>query len=188
MSLFDFIFSRSINPKEVPKKTEPSIVIPDAPTPEYASLLQFAQRLNLLLLADKYLARSDYRQLIDDYAEINTFFANLKTAKTLGFYSSANGIQEASIEAFLRNYSDLANLKDGFTLFIRGNHGRVMDYCDYCSSISLGVSGPYRALAFRLVTTLCPSCFSSSRRAVAATFPPRLATDFCSVKPLGSTF
>ena len=97
------------------KKTEPTIVIPDAPTQEYASLLLFTQRLNSLLLADKYLARSDYRQLIDDYAETNTFFANLKTAKTLGYYCSANGIQEASIEAFLSNYSDLANLKDGST-------------------------------------------------------------------------
>ena len=58
----------------------------------------------------------------------------------------------------------------------------------YCSSISLGASGPYKALALCLVTTLWPSCFSSSRRAVAATFPPRLATDFCSEKPLGSTF
>ena len=84
-----------------------------APTPEYASLLQFTQRLNSLLQDDKYLARSDYRQLIDEYAETNTFFANLKTAKTLGYYCSTNGIQEDSIEAFLRNYLDLANLKDG---------------------------------------------------------------------------
>ena len=89
--------------------------MPDAPTQEYASLLLFTQRLNSLLLTDKYLARSDYRQLIDDYAETNTFFANLKTAKTLGYYCSANGIQEASIEAFLSNYSDLTNLKDGST-------------------------------------------------------------------------
>ena len=114
MSFFNRIFSDKRNkPKETPKKTEPTIVIPDAPTPEYASLLQFTQRLNSLLLADKYLARSDYRQLIDDYAETKTFFANLKTAKTLGYYCSANGIQEASIGAFLRNYTDLANLKDG---------------------------------------------------------------------------
>lgn len=90
MSFFNRIFSDKRNkPMEGSKKTEPTIVIPDAPTQEYASLLLFTQRLNSLLLADKYLARSDYRQLIDDYAETNTFFANLKTAKTLGYYCSA---------------------------------------------------------------------------------------------------
>ncbi len=83
MSFFNRIFSDKRNkPKEVPKKPEPTIAIPFAPTQEYASLLQFTQLLNSLLLADKYLARSDYRQLIDDYAETNTFFANLVTAKT----------------------------------------------------------------------------------------------------------
>ncbi|MBP5538708.1 MAG: UvrD-helicase domain-containing protein, partial [Bacteroidales bacterium] len=69
--------------------------------------------MSSLLNENRYIARSNYRQLIGDYAVTNTFFANLKTAKTLGYYCSANGIQEASIEAFLRNYSDLANLKDG---------------------------------------------------------------------------
>ena len=121
MSFFGVIFSRRNKPKEAPKKTEPTIVMPDASTQEFASLLQFTQRLNSLLLADKYLARSDYRQLIDDYAEINTFFANLKTAKALEYYCSANGIQEASIEAFLCNYADLADLKDGSTSIQRHN-------------------------------------------------------------------
>ena len=114
MSFFNRIFSgRLSKPKEVPKKTGPTIVTPDAPTPEYASILQFVQRLDSLLMTDKYLARSDYRQLINDYAGTCTFFENLKTAKTLGYYCSANGIQEAFIETFLHNYSDLANLKDG---------------------------------------------------------------------------
>ncbi|MBO4670362.1 MAG: hypothetical protein J5640_00750, partial [Bacteroidales bacterium] len=75
MSFFNRIFpDKRKKPQETPQKQEPSIVVPDAPTPEYASLLQFTQRLNALLQDDKYLARSDYRQLIDDYAEVNTFF------------------------------------------------------------------------------------------------------------------
>ena len=56
MSLLDFIFSRRGKSKEAPKKTESSIVIPKAPTAEYARLLQFTQRLNSLLLEDRYLA------------------------------------------------------------------------------------------------------------------------------------
>ena len=116
MSLLSRIFSnKGKNSQVTPQKTEPTIVVPDSPTPEYASLLQFTRRLNDLLQDDKYLARSDYRGLIDDYAEINTFFINLKTAKTLSYYCSANGIDGASIKDFLRNYADLATLKDGST-------------------------------------------------------------------------
>ena len=114
MSLLRRIFSEKRSKvQEAPQKQEPTIVVPNAPTQEYASLLQFTQRLNVLLKEEKYLARSDYRSLIDDYTDINTFFTNLKTAKTLSYYCSANGIDDASIEAFLRNYAELADLKDG---------------------------------------------------------------------------
>ena len=114
MSLLRRIFSEKRSKvQEAPQKQEPTIVVPNAPTQEYASLLQFTQRLNVLLKEEKYLARSDYRSLIDDYTDINTFFTNLKTAKTLSYYCSANCIDDASIEAFLRNYAELADLKDG---------------------------------------------------------------------------
>ena len=86
MSLLDFIFSRRNKSKEASKKPEPSNVMSKAPTAEYAQLLQFTQRLNSLLLEDRYLARSDYKQLIDEYTDINTFFQNQKTATTLGLY------------------------------------------------------------------------------------------------------
>ena len=67
MSFFNRIFSdRRNKSKEAPKKPESSIVIPEAPTAEYARLLQFTQRLNSLLLEDRFLARSDYKQLIDN--------------------------------------------------------------------------------------------------------------------------
>ena len=101
---------------------EPIKVVPVSPSPEYASLLEFTLRLHDLLQDDKYLARSDYRCLIDDYAETNTLFTNLKTTKTLNYYCSANGIDCASIEAFLCNYADLADLKDGSTSIQQHNH------------------------------------------------------------------
>ena len=116
MSFFNRIFSdRRNKSKEAPKKPESSIVIPEAPTAEYAQLLQFTQRLNALLLEDRYLARSDYKQLIDEYADINTFFQNQKTATTLGLYCEKFAIPAASVEAFLRNYADLSDLREGST-------------------------------------------------------------------------
>ena len=84
MSFFNRIFSDKRNKsKEAPKKPESSIVIPEVPTAEYARLLQFTQRLNSLLLEDRYLARSDYKQIIDEYADINTFFKNQKTGEEI---------------------------------------------------------------------------------------------------------
>lgn len=77
VSFFNRIISERRNKsKETPKKTEPPIVVPEATTAEYARLLHFTQRLNSLLMDDRYLARSDYKQLIDEYADINTFFQN----------------------------------------------------------------------------------------------------------------
>ena len=49
MSLLDFIFSRRNKSKEASKKPEPSNVTPEAPTVEYARLLQFTQHLNGLM-------------------------------------------------------------------------------------------------------------------------------------------
>ena len=69
-------------------------------TSEYARLLEFTQRHNALLLENKYLARSDYRRLIDDYANVDTFFTNLKIAKTTAL--------NVYIINCLRNFSDPA--------------------------------------------------------------------------------
>ena len=121
-AFFNRIFSyKRKKSQDAPQKRKQDIVLSDAPTPEYESLLQFTQRLNSLLLEDKYLARSDYRQLIDVFAEVNTFFTNMKTAKTTRYYCQANGIDTASVKAFLRNYADLANLKDGSTIIQQHN-------------------------------------------------------------------
>lgn len=122
MSFFSRIFSDK-HPKpqvEAPKPNPKKLA--DAPTAEYAQLLQFTQRLNALLLEGRYLARSDYKQLIDDYADINTFFQNQKTATTLGLYCEKFAIPAASVKAFLRNYADLSDLREGSTGIQQHNH------------------------------------------------------------------
>lgn len=84
-----------------------------ASTPEVARLQEFTRRLNTLLMSDKYLARSDYKRLVEDYLDLNAFFQNQKVAKTLNYYCSTNGVPETEVETFLENYSDIANLEDG---------------------------------------------------------------------------
>lgn len=90
-------------------------------TPEHERLVAFTQALNALLMSDKYLARSDYKRMVEDYAELNSFFQNQKAAKTLSYYCSANGVPAAEVEAFLRNYVDLANLESGSESIHRHN-------------------------------------------------------------------
>ena len=131
MSLLGRIFSsKGKKSQETPQKAKPVKVETASPTPEHASLIKFSRRLNDLLQDDRYLARSDYRGLINDYADTNTFFTNLKTAKTLSYYCSANGIDIASIEAFLCNYSDLADLKDGSTSIQQHNQAYLQRHLD----------------------------------------------------------
>lgn len=111
MSFFNRIFSnRRSASQKAPEKKESEKNAPYLPTQEYAQLVKFTQTLNALLMADKFLARSDYRRLVEDYAELNNFFQNQKDAKTLNYYCSDNGVSQAEIEAFLRNYADMANL------------------------------------------------------------------------------
>lgn len=90
-------------------------------TPEHERLVAFTQALNALLMSDKYLARSDYKRMVEDYAELNSFFQNQKAAKTLSYYCSANGVPAAEVEAFLRNYVDIANLESGSESIHRHN-------------------------------------------------------------------
>ena len=76
-------------------------------------MLEFNKTIYNLLSSDKYLSRSDYRQLVDDFSELNRFFLNQQAAKTLNYYCSINGIELTNVEYFLQNYTDLSNLSEG---------------------------------------------------------------------------
>ena len=95
MSFLSRIISRKLNKPE-----------------EITRLLQFNQRLSMLLQEDRYLARSDYRSLVEEYADINIFFQNQKKATTLDVYCEKYSIKMDTVEGFLRSYTDLYNHKE----------------------------------------------------------------------------
>ena len=104
MSIFSRIFS---NRRKVSKSSA-------ALTAECEKLLEFNRAYNQLLSNDKFLARSDYKHLLtDECNELDGFFSNQQTAKTLDYYCSINGIDFSDIECFLQNYLDLSNLTEG---------------------------------------------------------------------------
>ena len=53
---------------------------------EYKMAIACNQEFEELMTADKYIARSDYRYLLDKYIDIYTFFDSAKKAKTLSYY------------------------------------------------------------------------------------------------------
>jgi hypothetical protein len=72
-------------------------------TPEFDRLLAFGGALKRLLDEDKYLARSDYKPLTEEYADTQQFFENLQKSYLLSMYCAENGLDENRIKkAFMK--------------------------------------------------------------------------------------
>ena len=79
MSFLSKLFSRS-------SKAQPSsdsLRVTGPMTPEHKLLVEFYRELKELLNSDKYLAVSDYREIVPKYADIYNFFLGQQRAKTL---------------------------------------------------------------------------------------------------------
>lgn len=80
-------------------------------TSEHKQLVEFYRELKELLNSDKYLAVSDYKEIVPKYADIYNFFLGQKRAKTLTFYCQQNDLQEKWVEKFLEYYVDIDDFK-----------------------------------------------------------------------------
>lgn len=80
-------------------------------TPEHKQLVEFYRELKELLNSDRYLAVSDYKEIVPKYADIYHFFLGQKRAKTLSFYCEQNDLQEKWVEKFLEYYVDIDDFK-----------------------------------------------------------------------------
>jgi len=80
-------------------------------TPEHKQIVEFYRHLKSLLNNDKYLAVSDYRDIISQYADIFNFFLVHKRANTLSFYCQQNNLQEEWVTKFLHYYFAFKDLK-----------------------------------------------------------------------------
>lgn len=88
---------------------------------EYQEALAFNREFESLLLEDRFLARSDYRNFLKRYKDIFIFFDNVVKAKTLTFFCKQNNIKEAEIEKFLNYYNDIQDLSKGSSFIERHN-------------------------------------------------------------------
>lgn len=77
---------------------------------EYLSLLEFNKNIDILLTADSFIARSDYAQLVPEYAELDRFFHALQTSRMLDDYIRKNGLDASQVNDFLRVYDEIKSL------------------------------------------------------------------------------
>ena len=82
-----------------------------ATTPEFERLLAFGGALKRLLDEDRFLARSDYKRIVEEYADIKAFFLSLQSSDLLTMYCEKNGLDEKRIKKALTLFIELENLK-----------------------------------------------------------------------------
>ena len=91
MSLLSRIFGTKSESSEISS-------IAQATTPEFESLLAFGGALMRLLNEDRYIARSDYKPIVEEYQKTRFFFENLQASNLLSMYCQTNGLDEKRIK------------------------------------------------------------------------------------------
>lgn len=86
--------------------------VPATPTKEILKLNEFEVYLHALLDCDKYLAKSDYLHLVDEYADIFATFSKLQETRMMEHYCSINNCDIERVKSFIRYYQELKEDKD----------------------------------------------------------------------------
>lgn len=86
--------------------------IPVSNTKELLKLNEFEVYLHALIDCDKYLAKSDYLHLVDEYADIFATFNKLQETRMLEHYCRINNCDIERLNDFIRNYQELKEDKD----------------------------------------------------------------------------
>ena len=84
--------------------------------PELKKLAEFEISLKSLLDRDKFIARSDYKFLLEENIDIYNHFCTLKNSRTLDYYCSQNHVEVKRIEHFIATYGDLLNKDNSNTI------------------------------------------------------------------------
>ena len=104
MGLLSKIFG--FKQRENERDNTPSTNYPE----EYQQILKFNRILDSLLQADRFIARSDYKQLVDEYASLTAFIETLKKSEMLKTYVETNNLDVITIHRFVDTYKQLANI------------------------------------------------------------------------------
>lgn len=87
-------------------------VLAEVTSPECKKLLALKNQMDSLLSDDRYVARSEYKQMLLDAQTVIEYFGVLKTSKMLKSFCESNGIDASVVESILAAYGDFSNLVD----------------------------------------------------------------------------
>lgn len=79
---------------------------------EYQRVISFNIEIESLLKTDKYIARSDYRDIISQYSDLPDFFGALSKSGLLSDYVSKHILDIAQIDTFLSRYNEMEDLQN----------------------------------------------------------------------------
>ena len=77
---------------------------------EYRQILKFHSILDSLLNEDRFIAKSDYKQLVDEYASLPAFIETLKKSEMFTKYVEANKLNIITIDRFIDAYKQLSDI------------------------------------------------------------------------------
>ena len=77
---------------------------------EYQRILKFNSILDSLLTEDRFIARSDYRQLVEEYTSLSPFIETLEKSQMLKTYVETNNLDITTIHRFIDTYKQLADI------------------------------------------------------------------------------
>lgn len=102
------LFSKLFKKKNMPTTNIPA----EALSPECQTLLALKTQMDDLLKADRYVARSEYTQMLLDAQKTIEYFGVLKSSNMLGSFCKENGIDISIVEATTTEYAKFSNLID----------------------------------------------------------------------------
>ena len=79
---------------------------------EYQAVISFNLAIDSLLQLDKYIARSDYRDIVQQYKDLPEFYGALNKSGLLGDYISKHTLNKAQIDTFLSRYNEMKDLQN----------------------------------------------------------------------------
>lgn len=106
MGIFDIFKRRKTQADDEVQKHTTSV---DNPV-QYCEILRFNKEFAELLKRDAYIARSDYKHLINAYQNIYQFYISVVNAHILKEYAGKNGLDISQIQSFLTHYEQIQDL------------------------------------------------------------------------------
>ena len=105
MGILDRFFKKAKNTPD-----EGSVITVDFISPDALSIVNLKHKIESLLKAEKYNAKSEYMHYLDDYKKTVNRFSVLKDSGMLGDYCRKNRLNEAAVINTLEKYNNLETL------------------------------------------------------------------------------